>query len=323
MIKIIIRLSAHNRIGLGHAVRMGALVAGLRQMPDLPETEWVMVGEGDLWRPFFPFSMKHIFWPDEQAINDQDWPCHLWLHDHPLRPLHRLQGPKQMVVIDDYGGSVGGDLIINGSVLAAQTHYEPSPARLLLGANFALMRPQWAKATWCGHKGTNLVIILGSGPEASQFGCEWAERLSELSIDWQLHFIIGAGFHNQDALKRALPLKAHLHQALSPDEMIALLSQSRLCITTGGMIAYEVITMGVPALIMPQLDDLKAEIDYFADKGGCVDLSQTPKGQWMSLLLSRLSDEGWLNHMSKCQKSLMDGRGIGRICAEIGSLIKG
>lgn len=324
MTKIVIRLSAHLRIGLGHAVRMGALVEALTRYPQFrdQENEYVIVGEGDLWRPYFPAHFSHLVWPDDRPLDDLELNCDLWLHDHPLRPFKRPKGAQHVVVIDDYGGDVDGDLIANGSVLAAKMAYVKEPQKRLLGAKYALMRPQWSSANWGGTNSNSIVVILGSGPEAAHFGYEWAQILGANHLDLTFDFVIGGGFFDTEALRAKLSPRMKLHQALSPEALTALLSKARLCITTGGMIAYEVITMGVPALIMPQLEDLRDEIGFFARINACYDLSQYHQKEWPRVFMQFLNDPKGLSEMSKSQKSALDGQGIRRVCDAVISLIK-
>lgn len=329
MRRVLLRLSAHATIGLGHAVRLGGLIAKLRALGLIGHLS--VVGEGDLWRPFIP-DADHI------AIKDGDVPSveehyDLIIHDYPFDDheawaFYRSLTPL-LVAIDDWGRGYGADLIFNGTVIEKYHQYaDLSPhSKVFCGADYTLLRPEFAEKKWLGPDSNTVSLIIGSGEMAAR----WALRLAQ---NWPdavaAQMVVGGGFTELDALKDIISDKnIMLFQGLSGPDLADLICQSRLALCTGGMIAYEVVALHAPAIIFPQIDNLVDEIAFFDTHQACFDLGFSHDGEGGGMNMARLlalfwrlyDDEKALMRMSKAQSSLMDGRGVYRIAELISEAV--
>jgi len=326
MHKLLVRLSANRVIGMGHAVRTGALVHALLAQGVISE-EIVVLGEGDLWRPFFPPSAQHLCMSDEVGIAEAlvDNGFDLAIIDYPFPKSGDWdalkQAAKATIAIDDWGGNVAADMIFNGTVLERFHIYDEAVSSLIFkGADYTLLRPEFANHSWYGTDNDRITVVIGSGEAAR----DWAFGLMQ---DWpqalmkRAHFVVGAGFDRFEALQ-SLAQSRHitLKRGLDAACLVNLLCKSRLALTTGGMIAYEVIALNVPALINPQIDNLIDEIAWFSERGACIDLGFEGARDFAAVyaqILALYEDSARLQAMSACQAALLDGRGLYRICDEI------
>jgi len=103
------------------------------------------------------------------------------------------------------------------------------------------------------------------------------------------------------------------------------LSQASVALITGGMIVYEALAVGVPAVVFPQIQNLIPEAKWFAQRGCIVDLGYE-NGMDINLvsksvdkLLESSSDRV---AMSNLQRAVIDGHGMGRAAAEIDGLLR-
>lgn len=324
MHRVLVRLSAHPIIGMGHAVRTGALVQELMARGVISEI--TVLGEGDLWRPLFPAYCTHIPMKDADGIGHgllgqvfdliiNDFPFPVAADAEALRATGGL-----LAVIDDWGGNITGDLIFNGTVLERFHLYGASNAVIHKGPDYTLLRPEFAKTRWLGPEQTGIAVVIGSGEAANV----WAfELMKSWPDEWssQAQFVVGGGFVDFEALDRlAKSRQISLQRGLKGAELATLLAHSRMALTTGGMIAYEVIALGVPALIYPQIDNLVDEIAWFAKRGACLDLG-FDSGAKVDLVLSQAkslyADHERLIALSKAQTATLDGQGLYRIADAI------
>lgn len=325
--KLLIRLDANHEIGLAHAIRVAAILRLLEIELDL-----TIAGNGQLITAFFPgarlvqASVENL--ESFVSLVDAVTPD-LILVDHP-RPgatfwqaLRNSASKIPVVAIDDEGGDVEADLIINGTVLDEYHHY-PSLApnsRLLLGRKYSLIRPEFSTSPWRDPEQKAVVIVVGSADRAR----DWALLLSSGVVDirtWgQVTMIVGWAFPEMATLQQnCSSLGISLASGLSGEKMATTLARASIALTTGGMIVYEALAVGVPAIVFPQIENLIPEANWFAQRGCIEDLGFAGgmNSQIIGEMVDKLlSDPSARQLMSMAQRATIDGQGMARVAKEI------
>ena len=324
---ILVRLDANHQIGLAHAIRVSAIL-GLLKVPH----RITVAGAGELIADYFPgqrllpasvedpnafFSMIGETRPD------------LILVDHP-RPGHGFwhglgvsAGDIPVVAIDDEGGEVDADLVINGTVLD-QYHRYPQLRRhasLLLGREYALIRPVFGATPWRNPRETSLVIVVGSADRARDWALQLMSGTVDLSNWGKVRMIVGRAFPDMAKLQHDCDaLGVFLESGISGECMAEALSQASVALITGGMIVYEALAVGVPAIVFPQIENLIPEARWFAQRGCIVDLGYeggTNIGLVSEAVGRLLASSSARLAMSSIQRATIDGHGMLRAAQEI------
>lgn len=328
---ILVRLDADHQIGLAHAIRVSAIAALLK----VPHRISV-AGSGELLADFFPreqllpastdapdafLSLIAKIRPDIIVVDHPRPGSSFW------RNLRITTGEIPVVAIDDEGGEVEADLVINGTVLDQYHHYPLArrPARQLLGKEYALIRPVFAATPWKNPGENSVVIVVGSADRAR----DWAFKLMSGAMDlgnWgKVRMIVGRAFPDIQRLQHACEaLGVSLESGLSGESMAEALSEASVALITGGMIVYEALAVGVPAIVFPQIANLLPEARWFAQRGCIVDLGYD--GGMDSHLVSGsverlLSSASERRAMSLAQRATIDGTGMQRAATEIDDLL--
>ncbi len=324
--RVLLRLDAGGEIGMGHAVRSTAL---LQQLPG--PIELTVAGNGD--------GLAHCFnGADVIAVPDRDADAvadiagrlepALTLCDHTdpgpgfwtaLR--ERVDAP--VVAIDDFGGSIAPDAVINGTVPPDHHAYPDLPrgALKLVGSSYALLRADFAAARWQDPQARSVVIVVGSGRRAA----EWALHLVSGALDldgWgRVRMIVGAAFPAVERLRQSCDrLGVDLEQGVPATELAARLSQATVALVTGGMIVYECLAVGAPMVVYPQEADQIAEITWFARHDCVVDLGHTggmTEAKVEAAVGTLLDDPDRRRAYSRAGRSIVDGRGVERAAAAL------
>jgi spore coat polysaccharide biosynthesis predicted glycosyltransferase SpsG len=328
---ILVRLDANHRIGLGHAVR----VSGILRLLKVPHRITV-AGAGELITDFFPgqrLLLVHV--EDHNAFFSLigEIQPDLVLVDHP-RPGHGFwhglsvsAGDIPVVSIDDEGGEVDADLVINGTVLE-QYHRYPllrPRAKLLAGRDYSLIRPVFGETPWRNPAESSVVIVAGSGDRAH----DWALYLLSGEIDlssWgTVRMIVGRAFPDMPRLQHDCDaLGVILESGLSGEGMAEALSQASVALITGGMIVYEALAVGVPAIVFPQIENLIPEARWFAERGCIVNLGHGRGSNFgqVSVAVGRLlSSPSARLVMSLSQRATIDGHGMVRAAQAIDGVL--
>jgi spore coat polysaccharide biosynthesis predicted glycosyltransferase SpsG len=324
--KILICLDADHEIGLGHAVRTSAVLAALGR-----PVRVAVAGEGAQLKTFFPGAQRFAandaagavtaFAPDlvlaDPARADAAW----W------SALDAAAGTIPMAAIDDFGGDVIADLVINGTVLE-QYHRYPclrAGARVLAGAGYALLRAEFGEQRWREPAAPQVTIVVGSGDAAR----DWALWLvsGQLAMEgWgRVRMIVGAAFPDKPLLERACRERGVvLEHGLTATQMAQALAGSTLALTTGGMVVYEAVAVGVPLVVFPQMANMIPEIAWLARAGCVTDLGAdgghdaTRVGNALAHLLASRDER---SAMSAAQRAVTDGRGVHTAAQAINALL--
>ena len=325
---IVLCTEADADVGLGHAVRCAGLLRALRR-----EYKLTVMGGGSLLRQFFP-AANHVPAPNWTQLDwtRMDLPRpDLVLADIPVyrqRDWDRVRCPgAALVAIDDHGGCVPADLVINGTVMPEYQRYDTSrpPNRLCVGPAYALIRPEFAATPWQGATSTVVTAMFGSGAQAREWALALAAAGSTSLRGRRLRLVVGNGF---DALTLLGSLCANrgieLQVGLSAVALAPLVAGSAAMLVTAGMGLYESVAAGVPVVAYPQIADLCSQAAWFAHRGACINLglgNAAPETATRALV-ALLADPQALRAMSDRQRTLLDGRGVARVAALLDTLLE-
>jgi spore coat polysaccharide biosynthesis predicted glycosyltransferase SpsG len=325
---ILVRINADNRVGFGHAVRTSALL----EMVGIP-LQLTVIGSGVALAAFFPGARIHpapaSFAEFARFVSERRHDA--VLVDLPRRarwPWPLLRGlRKPIIAIDDEGGDVIADLVLNGTVLEAYHNYPclPGGARALVGARYTLIRPEFGRARWRRPPQRSIIIVVGSGKRAH----EWSFALASGAVRWRrwgrASMVVGAGFPKFRALMKACQDSGVvLRRGLSARDLAALLAGSSVALTTGGMVVYEALAVGVPTVVFPQIANLVPEAEWFAAEK-CVRNLGFDEGMDMTKVAQEVGavmrSSSLAGRMSKRGRLIVDGRGLERAAAAVADLL--
>lgn len=329
-IRVLIRLDADHSIGMAHAVRTAALL-------DLLATpcERVIAGRDEKLKDVFsgctiidpdhqsPDRLRRVIGETEPDMVVVDHPGHSPLLWREVRAATN----SPVVAIDDEGGDIDADLIINGAILEEYHRYRGTPpgVRILTGVEFALIRPAFGKTPWTPSPGRSVMIVVGSGDRAAR----WALMIASDGVDmsgWgEVSMVVGAAFPVFDELDGQCGRTGiRLGRGLSSNELAAALSKASAALITGGMIVYETLAVGTPAVVFPQIENLIPEARRFAAERCIIDLGYEGgmDGEKIKTAVNGLLDDPLrASAMSLKQRSTVDGLGMERAARAIDDLL--
>jgi spore coat polysaccharide biosynthesis predicted glycosyltransferase SpsG len=327
--KRIFRIDANREIGYGHAVRTAALAAAL------PPGDTIVCGEVEQHPAFFP-GARLIDAPSTATecmqvmaeLRPDVIVCDSPLLDAGFWNSADTATCPPLVAIDDYGGDVMADLIVNGTVLPQYHHYPllRASARACCGAQYALLRPEFSSANhWADPAEARLAIVVGSGRRAAS----WLQTLFEDGLlkerTFKVSVVVGWGFSEPELLGRMRRSGIQVDQGLAASDLASLLCSSSALLCTGGMIVYEALALGVPAIVFPQEENLVEEAAWFAARGGILDLGTVAGGSGDMVrraVIALMKDSARRSELSRVARSLIDGAGIARAAKEIVGLVE-
>jgi len=234
---------------------------------------------------------------------------------------------KLVIAIDDEGGEIIADLIINGTVLD-RYHQYPNLARgncILAGPEFALIRPIFGEVNWKPPINRSVLIVIGSGKRATDWVFFILSDLIDKSEWGEITIVVGKSFPNTKKLEQLCEkVGAKYVNGCSGEKLARIMEKSSVALITGGMVVYEALAVGVPTVVFPQVSNLPPEAEWFFEHGYLINLGFTGGMETKTLeesVKELLFDEKQAVQMSRNQRKTIDGLGMIRAAQAIANKI--
>lgn len=331
MTSLIVRVDGLHETGLAHAARCSRLLELLPQRPTVH-----VLGQGEALKDFFPHDkivplkgpvdvfLKALVIETEADAILVDQPAKDPLLWEALEALPQLK----RILIDDFGSDAPADLAINGTVIE-RYHVYPKlrkGGKALCGGQYALIAPVFGRSRHDEARKGPIIAICGGGERASDWAMMLAEHGPALAKPHPFILIVGASFPDFEALRQMAVYNGGVaKQGLPAHQLASHLARTPVAIMTGGMVVYEALAAGTPALVFPQLENLIPEIDWFAAHGALINLGHENGDdleQVSSHLNSLLKNPEAAKALSAKGPELIDGLGMNRAAEAISALLE-
>jgi UDP-2,4-diacetamido-2,4,6-trideoxy-beta-L-altropyranose hydrolase len=264
---------------------------------------------------------------------------------YPFGPAYlqalRTEG-VQLMVIDDLATQdfAAAQLIVNPNVQATPGSYAGKKGgdRVLAGSRFALLRREFRANAIAGRAATqtwpdkakrsppgHVVITMGGSDPPNATG-RILEILSGFG-DRRLHItvILGPANTHRASLEPVLETLRRKHEVellVDPPDLVAALARADLAISAASTSCWELASLGIPLAIVVLADNQLAGAEALAQRGTAVllgwhhELSAAAVLQQLRVLFEQPE---LLRRLSDAARSLIDGRGAGRVAERMAS----
>jgi spore coat polysaccharide biosynthesis predicted glycosyltransferase SpsG len=117
------------------------------------------------------------------------------------------------------------------------------------------------------HPPKKVLVTLG-GADPNSYSERFLEILVTHFPNLEKHFVIGAGFTNEDTLRSLADQKTSFYRNLSATEMRDLMLSVDFAVTAGGQTTYELDRCRVPMVIIQTADNQAGNIRGFVEFQG-------------------------------------------------------
>lgn len=224
---------------------------------------------------------------------------------------------ESRLVLDDlHDRKLDCDIVVNPWFAAGRTLYaDLAPgARLLLGAEFALIRSEFRAARESAHERSfgalrRILVSLGGTDPGGATGRVVTEVLSSVpsaEVDLMLGQAAGA-VH--------VPADDRVRVHVDPPDVPALMLAADLAVGAGGGMAWERCAMGLPSLIVAVADNQREQSAFIAKSGAARflgPLAASPPGA-IATAVAGVIDADVRREMARCGQALVDGLGCVRV----------
>jgi UDP-2,4-diacetamido-2,4,6-trideoxy-beta-L-altropyranose hydrolase len=201
---------------------------------------------------------------------------------------------------------------------AAQRYagHVPPRSELLLGPQFALLRPEFRAARGATAPRTgdvSRVLVSFGGADASNDTTAAVEAVAEaMPHVTQVDVVLGADHACRDAIQQAC-LRRGYRCHVQTDRMAELMTAADLAIGAGGVTTWERCCVGLPAIAIAAAANQRDVLEQAARHGLVYALDGPVSAGRLGLHLRALADNASLRHrMSDAALATVDGLGVDR-----------
>jgi len=237
---------------------------------------------------------------------------------------HRAMGQgRPVLVIDDLADRpLGADIVVDAGPGRKAEDYEglaPEKARLLLGPNYAPVRPEFAALretalAWRGEPVQRILVSMGL-TDVDGVTAQIIERLRLRIGEAGLDVVLGAGSPSLAGLTKIARRDQRLHIHVDTPHMARLTAEADIAVGAAGSSTWERCTLGLPTLQLVLADNQRPAAEAMAALGAAlvVDLTAPNFEAQFDRALTRLMVDAQLRRSLAAKSAeLCDGQGAGR-----------
>jgi len=233
-----------------------------------------------------------------------------------------------IMVIDDLADRMHDcDLLLDQNLVAQMhTRYAnkvPTNCGLLLGPEYALLQPIYAELhDRCSpRKGPvrRIFIFFGGADSDNLTGRALAAFMRLNRPDIEVDVVVTAGGPHAEAIRMQVAGHRNIHLYNDLPTLAPLMAKADLAIGAGGATSWERLCLGLPAIVVTLAANQIPVSDELEQKGlirwigsGSDVSEKNIADALIRFLCSGVQPEWYL-----CYKTLVDGRGSGRVCESI------
>ncbi len=252
---------------------------------------------------------------DHYAI-DADWLAAMRIH------------ADAVMAIDDLADrTLPVDILLDQNV-ADTGRYDglvPDAARLLLGPQYALVRPEFAAQRDRGRVRDGRIrhvhVFLG-GADPDDVTSRAVEALA--GLDLTADIVVGAAYGGGDGLRARLAADPGLRLHVNTDDMVELMDRADLAIGSPGSASWERCTIGLPTVLVAIADNQRVVERELVDAGAALTVgwhATVTAATIADAVRSLQADPARVADMARAAATVTDGRGVDRVIAAIGDVL--
>jgi UDP-2,4-diacetamido-2,4,6-trideoxy-beta-L-altropyranose hydrolase len=226
--------------------------------------------------------------------------------------------------VDDLAAwSFPSSFVVNGGLGSKALRYRTAPAtRLLVGPEYLLLRPEFVRPQARVRSSVERVLLCFGGADPEDLTGQTVEAWSRLEDPPELDVLVGAAYPHLDDLNAQIPRsRARIHSDLDGPALADLMVACDMAIASAGMVACELVALGVPSIVVVSSEDQRANAAALAESAAAL-VQDTTDVETLVRAARRLAvHEGLRREIGLSARRLVDGYGAARVAeALIGEL---
>ncbi len=241
------------------------------------------------------------------------------------------QGKPALIIDDLADRALGGDLILDSGPTRSASDYDglmPEGARLLLGPQYAPVRPEFAALrdtalTWRGEPVGRVLVSLGLTDLGGITG-RVVERIRPKIGEAGLDIVLGAEAPSLASLEKIARRDTRIALHIDTPHMARLTAEADIAVGAAGSTTWERCTLGLPSLMVVLADNQRQAAQALAERGAALVVEADAadfEPAFDRALMRLMTDEGLRKRRAAASAAVCDGQGAPRVAEAFLKLI--
>lgn len=330
--RILFVVDAGPQVGGGHVMRSLTLAKAL----EAQGASYAFVGPpavSELLDTFSPDSARIAADDLAAAAVREAFDAVAFDHYGLSEPDHRAMAQgRPVLVIDDLADrALGADIVVDAGPERKAEDYlglVPETCRLLLGPNFAAVRPEFAALrapalAWRGEPVQRILVSMGL-TDVGGITSRVVELIRRRATDAGLDIVLGAAAPSLPGLTKVARRDPRLLLHVDTPHMARLTAEADIGVGAPGSTTWERCILGLPSVLVVLADNQRPAARAMADREAAlvVDLADPEFDRSFDRALwNLLRDAGLRRELARRSSEICDGLGAGRTAETFLTLI--
>lgn len=336
--KMICRVNAGPKIGLGHLQRSLSLAIALKQqgltsrfLLNEEPTSLAYVAQcgftAETVDPAMSWSREDAAATVQAAARHGDQVVLVDGCDVTAAYLAHLRDAGCVVIVRDDTARFpfSCHVVLNGNADARRLRYRSSSGdtRFLLGPEYAVLRQEfWSVPVAVARHPVQQVLVILGGADPQRLMPPLLRVLDDLPGDFAVTAIVGPYFEDGAAVHQAAArMQRRVRVLESPTALRELMLAADLAISGGGQTLYELACVGCPTVALQVGADQGGQLQALAEAGCVRSAGKAEEGDALArvraTVASVLGDRPARAAMAQAGQRLVDGQGALRVATEL------
>ena len=227
------------------------------------------------------------------------------------------EGGAGLLCFDDLGeATFAADLVVNQNPGAQDLSYDMEDGHVLAGADYVVLRRDIRRLKRQAPSTQPHLLVTFGGYDAGNLALATMKELTRLETPFTATVICTAGDRGLKEAKNFAASQSETFRVLPPSDIVPLMAAVDLALCAGGTTALELASLGVPMVLVTVADNQEPGAAALA-VAGCARLAGygvAALGAASKFVDDLLCDSATREKMNRAGITLVDGRGVARIC---------
>ncbi len=245
-----------------------------------------------------------------------------WLNNEYLERLKRLS--KILISIDDNSlYQYPSDIIINSNIYAKDLNYKfkNNNCITLLGTKYSMLRKEFQNINPIKIKSkVKRILVTMGGTDINNFTPIVLDSLSEIEDNVTIDVVVGSLFKCSEKLIDMARENKNINLIFNPTNMKEVMEKCDLAISASGTTAYELGVLGIPTILISQIDNQINIANKASDLGMMINLGKYDEIDSLEIykiVKKLINDVDMRKRMNEIAISIIDSNGVRNIVNEI------
>ncbi|VAX22662.1 hypothetical protein MNBD_NITROSPINAE02-1885 [hydrothermal vent metagenome] len=211
------------------------------------------------------------------------------------------------------------DIIVNAGPVAREDDYKGRRPELLLGSDYLMLRPQFARMAQ-GRKDNEEpdgIYVSFGGSDPKNYTLRALDMFGTIKNDFSAFIVVGSGYRNYDLLlDRATHSKVKADIRQNEKEPWRIMKWARVAVCSIGSTCWELMLMGVPCITLTQNDNQARYADELAARGVVIHFARNNEfnnDELANTIEKLMGNREMRRGMAEKGRKLVDGKGLERV----------